>query len=162
MVEALGIVAQYFIASSPGHPMMKLSLEEALRRLRGTVNVMNNNPAKTTGPGAIKTGFIHFMKNKSLGYVTEGTYEGIAGRTVTVLGSKDKSQEYINRQGVDRMKKRKYYEAIGTKHFFDAYDLPVQGVISCMEHLRRSKGTQKIANYTFDEGRNGYVDSDSG
>lgn len=150
VLESLGIVTQYFIASSPGHPLMKLSLNAALQRLRGIQNVMSNNPAATTGPGALKTGFVYFMNNQSDGYVPEGRYEGVGGRTVTVLGSKKAPREYINREGVDRIKKRKYYEAVGTKHFFDSYDLPKISMISCMEHLVISNGTHKIANYTFD------------
>lgn len=159
-LEALGIPAQYFIASSPGHPLLKLSLEEGIHRLRETPNVMNNNPAITTGPGAYKTGFINFMNNNSSGYVTEGRYDSIGGRSVTVRGSKHNPWEYINRQGVDSVKKQRYYEAIGTKHFFDAFGLRKVGVISCMEHLRRSKGTHMIANYIFDGKR--YVDAESG
>jgi hypothetical protein len=157
VLESLGIFAQYFIASSPGHPLMKLSLDAAMQRLRATPNVMNNNPAPNTGPGALKTAFVYFMNNKTDGYVLEGKYEGIAGRTVTVLGSKEKSHEYINRQGVDRIKKKNYYHTIGTEHFFDAFDLPHISMISCMEHLIRSNGTHNVANYTFDGSK--YVDA---
>ena len=56
-----------------------------------------------------------------------------------------------------RPAKKKYYRAIGAKHFFEAYDLPETGKVSCEEHLRRSEGTDRIANYTHDGVR--YVES---
>ena len=130
---------------------MKLSLDAGIEKLRMGRNVMKNNPSKTTGPGAIKTGFIHFMKNESDGYIPSGRYDGIEGRSVTVIGSKDRHAEYIQREGVPRAKKYQYYKALGVSHFFDSYVLPDMGAVSCMDHLRRTEGTHKVANYAFDE-----------
>ena len=159
IIEGLGIMAQYFIASSPSHPLMKLSLDAAIKRLRSLGNVMKNNAAKTTGPGAFKIGFMNFTNNTSNGYIVEGKFDGVGGRTVTVVGNKARSREYINRDGLPRPIKIKYYEAIGTEHFSRSKSLPNQGSISCMEHLRRTMGTQKIASYTFDGHK--YVDGES-
>ncbi|OEU10318.1 hypothetical protein FRACYDRAFT_263847 [Fragilariopsis cylindrus CCMP1102] len=61
VVYIFGIMSQYFLASSVGHPLMAKMLEVGVERLKATVNVMVNNPAKATGPGACKVGFIHFM-----------------------------------------------------------------------------------------------------
>ena len=136
---------------------MKESLNAGIQKLRSTHNVMNNNPADTTGPGAIKRGFIHFMNNTSNGYIPAGIYSGLDGRNITVVGNKDNSREYVNRGGLSLRFKREYYGSIGTKHFFDSYDLPRTGRISCMQHLRMSNGTNRIANYTHDGAK--YVES---
>ena len=52
-IEQLGIMSQYFLASSLGHPLMAKMLEVGVERLKATVNVMVNNPAKATGPGML-------------------------------------------------------------------------------------------------------------
>jgi hypothetical protein len=157
VVESLGIFAQYFMASSTYHPLMKLALETGISGLRGIPNVMNTNPSKTTGPGALKIAFINFMRNTTNGYIERGKYVGIDERTITVLGSKGNPKEYVNREGLDQSKKAKYYRAVGIEHFFVAYDLPFKGAISCMDHLSITKGTHKVANYTFDGST--YVDA---
>ena len=138
---------------------MKLSLDVAIERLRAGKNVMKNNPSKTTGPGAIKMGFIHFMNNKSDGYIPSGKYIGIDGRSVTVIGTKDRHAEYIHREGVPRAQKYQYYKALGISHFFENNVLPDVGVVSCMEHLRRTEGTHNVANYLYDETTHTWIDS---
>lgn len=149
VIESLGIVSQFFIASSPHHPLMRLSLESGLRSLRGTVNVMRNNPAKTTGPAALKKGFITFMNGTSNGYITAGKYTGMNNKTVTAIGEKTNPKEYINRGGLDAGSKRQYYSAMGMQHFHDTNTLSSTGRISCMEHLNLTQGTNKVAKYSF-------------
>ena len=117
VLESLGILAQYFLASSPRHPLMKLTLEEALVRLRYTNNVMKNQPSTTTGPLALKVGFIKFLYNTTKGYIREGKYGGINGHTVTVRGSKYHPQDIIQREGLVGPKKTKYYRTLGIEHF---------------------------------------------
>ena len=54
-------------------------MRRAIRNLQQTVNVMINNPAGSTGPGALKIGFIDFQRAigvHSNGYVTQGIYYG--------------------------------------------------------------------------------------
>ena len=50
-VESLGILSQFFLASSFGHPLMAKMLEVGVQQLKGTRNVMKNFPAQNTGPG---------------------------------------------------------------------------------------------------------------
>lgn len=151
VLDSLGILAQYFLASSPRHPLMMLTLEEAQHRLRRTDNVMKNQPSMTTGPLALKVGFIKFMYNTTKGYILEGKYGGINGRTVTVKGSKYHPQDIIQREGLVGPKKTKYYRTLGIEHFHTtAQRYPKKGAISCAEHLKRTVGSNKVANYTFD------------
>jgi hypothetical protein len=156
VIEMLGIMGQYFIASSPGHPLMKLTLETGMDSLRNIPNVMRNNPARTTGPNALKVGFIKFMNGTTDGYIPAGIYVGIENRSVTVVGDKDRSREYIERSGLGEAQKSKYYKILGIEHFHENKRFPQAGRISCMEHLKMTNGTNKVANYTFNGSH--YVD----
>lgn len=120
-LEALGIPSQYFFAASPRHPVMFLSAKHALQALSFQDDIAHNNAAKTTGPGAFKAGFILFQQLAGIptnGYVTEGVYQGVHGRSVRVVGSKEFPREYIMREGVRGDKKRDYAQ-MGMTHFHD-------------------------------------------
>ena len=102
-LEKLGIPAQYWFAASPRHPVMYLSAKHSLQTMAFRDDISNNNAAKTTGPGAFKTGFILFQQLIGIetnGYVDEGTYTGAHNRTVRVVGSKANENEWIVREGV--------------------------------------------------------------
>jgi hypothetical protein len=147
VIEALGILSQFFMASSPSHPLMELELKQAMTRLRTTPNVMNNNPSVTTGLGALKVGYIKFMFDKSDGCIPAGTYFGVEERSVTAIGSKSLPREYIDRLGLGDGAKKRYYRAMEMDHFFVPYNLPYEGTISCLEHLKRTEGANYVANY---------------
>jgi hypothetical protein len=53
-----------------------------------------------------------------------------------------------------------YYEALGITHFIGARKaFPGKGAISCMKHLARTNGTDKVANYRFVEERKAYIEA---
>lgn len=117
-LEMLGIPAQYWFAASPRHPVMYLSAKHALQTMAFRDDISNNNAAKTTGPGAYKTGFILFQQFNGIdtnGYVDAGLYMGAHGRSVKVVGSKSNSNEWIIREGVKG--KGGNYEKMGMTHF---------------------------------------------
>lgn len=84
-VESLGTMSQYYFASSHHHPMLLHFLKDARRAVyHSDNNVMINNPAKMTGPGAVKRGMIEFMRaldpnTTTNGYLEEGIYVGALG-----------------------------------------------------------------------------------
>jgi hypothetical protein len=52
-----------------------------------------------------------------------------------------------------------YYKALGIAHFSGSRkEFPRKGSISCKEHLERTNGTDKVANYRFVENLNGYME----
>jgi len=117
-LEMLGIPAQYWFAASPRHPVMFLSAKHSLQTMAFRDDISNNNAAKTTGPGAFKTGFILFQQFVGIetnGYVEEGVYMGAHGRSVKVVGSKANSNEWIIREGVKG--KGGGYAQMGMTHF---------------------------------------------
>ena len=120
-LEKLGIPAQYWFAASPRHPVMYLSAKHSLQTMAFRDDISNNNAAKTTGPGAFKTGFILFQQLvgiDTIGYVDEGTYTGAHNRTVRVVGSKANENEWIVREGVRG--KGGDYSKMGMTRFHDA------------------------------------------
>lgn len=163
VVEKLGIMSQYFLASSIGHPLMRQMLESGIYKLKQTGNVMVNNAATTTGPNAVKVGFIKFMAEVGVetnGYIPAGIYVGSNNRSVTVIGRKDRSKEYVNRGGLGN-KKDEYYNAVGIRHFLSMRQGQGPNKISCKEHLKNTNGTDKVANYKYVPELGHYIDADN-
>jgi len=140
-LEGLGVMAQYFFASSPGHPLMVHALKEAIRMLSLTGNVMRNQSPFTTGPRALKNGFIFFMAEANVtttGYIPAGLYVGESNRTVRVVGNKDDPQEYVSRGGIRQHIKVQEYAKMNMTHFF-SHKTPVrnkeQKVVSCRMYM---------------------------
>ena len=71
---------------------------------------------------------------------------------MTVIGTKERSKDYIDRQGLSHSDKTIYYKALGITHFSALGKVfPKHGRISCNEHLERTNGTDKVANYHYVE-----------
>ena len=161
VVEKLGTMSQFFLASSPRHPLMIHALKHGIGSLRKTVNVMVNNPARTTGPGAIKNAFIASQAAVGIrtnGYVNAGTYESALDRAserrnVTVVGTKNKHKQYIDRGGLSHKDKQAYYSTANMSGYLSlSKKYPRPGRISCREHIRRQQlahngAYYEVANY---------------
>ena len=84
-VESTGTMSQYYMASSRHHPVLLHFLSSASRQLLRVPNVMVNNPAYNTGPGAVKRGSIGFLAGVNVssdGYLSEGVHRGGAGSSL--------------------------------------------------------------------------------
>jgi len=85
VMESLGIMSQFYMASSKHHPIMLQFLRKATNILYNKDNnVMVNYPPIATGPGAVKRGFIKFLRatnstTTSDGYEPAGIYDGGLG-----------------------------------------------------------------------------------
>mmetsp|Transcript_14031 Transcript_14031/g.21902 ORF Transcript_14031/g.21902 Transcript_14031/m.21902 type:complete len:434 (+) Transcript_14031:149-1450(+) len=146
-LEGSGVPTQFFMASSPYHPLMNYTLSWALRALRGTVNVINNNPAINTGPRALKNGIIEFLNDSGIdsdGYFDRGGTLGGGGsfhnRNVTIAGSKGNPDEFINRVGISQGKKLQQYELMNMTHFHNwksltAVDKKTRIRVSCEQYI---------------------------
>ena len=160
-VELLGIIGQYWLASSPGHPFLRHTMDDALSHLRASPNVMDNVPARTTGPGAAKRGFCFFRRAGvvdygSGGHLTNRTYVGEQNRSIRMIGSRERSHQYVSRSGLWRKAKGDYYRALNMTHF-NQWDtrtprrIPNDRLVSCEQHLIRTAGQPgKKANYVYD------------
>lgn len=161
VIEQLGIMSQYFLASSVGHPLMRQMLETGIYNLKQTNNVMVNNAATTTGPKAVKVGFIKFMAEvgvETTGYIPAGIYVGSNNRSVTVIGQANRSKDYVHRGGLGHKHKVEYYNAVQIRHFLSMRKGQGPNPISCKEHLKRTNGTDEVANYIYVPELGHYID----
>jgi mannosyltransferase OCH1-like enzyme len=104
-------LSQYFYAAKPRHPIMYMIVQHTLLRLLRLINASNQYVPFVTGPGDVKTAFLHFMsdqgihnepgenENKHLfDKIKEaGVYTGMDNWTVTVLGTASGSNQYVAR-----------------------------------------------------------------
>lgn len=140
VLEGLGIIAQYFLASSPRHPFLYFVLQDALMALQTLPDYGVNKPHLTTGPHAIKVGFIEWMKNAQVntdGYIEAGTYVGPHKRSIRVVGHKQRENEWVVRFGLKT--KKEDYAAMNMSHFF-AQRKPQR--VSCLLHMLNVKGNE--------------------
>mmetsp|Transcript_73187 Transcript_73187/g.203002 ORF Transcript_73187/g.203002 Transcript_73187/m.203002 type:complete len:427 (-) Transcript_73187:361-1641(-) len=169
VLEQLGIVAQYFLASSPAHPYMRYTMDDALDHLRQTRNVMKVNAPRTTGPGAIKRGLCLFLeaagKDGGTGYITAGRYVGAENRSVTIVGNKNFSKQYIDRGGLGPAK-MKYYREANIAHFSSQRSYPFHPTaVGCNEHVMRTRergDLGKVASYKFSREDGRYIEAGKG
>jgi len=126
-VEQLGIMSQYFFASSSHHPLLLEILNQAMLKLAVITNVMVNVPHQNTGPGAVKMGFIVFQNNVGSitnGYIPAGIYEGALdehGSLITERALDNKSLYFMNNatdissRNTTNKQERRYVTVVGHK-----------------------------------------------
>mmetsp|Transcript_19687 Transcript_19687/g.28971 ORF Transcript_19687/g.28971 Transcript_19687/m.28971 type:complete len:337 (-) Transcript_19687:176-1186(-) len=115
LVESGGFPSQYFIAASPKHPLMYLAVHQTLHRLMSVDSVLKQYVPFVTGPGALKSAFIAFTRNKSDGYPTAGNYDGLGDRNVTIAASRGTGRQYVCRDCVEG--KQDGYNQMNMSHF---------------------------------------------
>jgi hypothetical protein len=134
------------MSASPKHPLIYATLTHLLQRLLAVENIRKQYVPYVTGPGAIKSGMMIFMKdddkNHTFDKVKKGKYVGVVGRSVTVEGTRGHSQEFVKRESVTGIHKKGGYAAMGMSHFSKS-DIHAPSS-SCYEHLY--KETKKLLN----------------
>jgi hypothetical protein len=136
VIEQLGIMSQYFMASSPRHPFLHLCVSRLLTRLLEVESVGTQYVPFVSGPGTTKSAMILFMRDKGLGKVPAGHYVGLHNRSVTVVGTRQTGNQWVIRESVGGQAKRKGYAEMGMKHFSQSKGLPQAFVKeSCHAHL---------------------------
>eukprot|EP00977_Amphora_coffeiformis_P018002 scaffold6073_cov169-Amphora_coffeaeformis.AAC.1 len=133
-------MSQYFMAAKPKHPYFYLLAKYTITRLLSLDNVNAYDPAKLTGPGAVKMAMVHFMnkpnvqrldrpdlKHENFQRLVAGTYRGMTNNaTVTVVGTKEQQKMiYVIRDVILRRKKKK--GSLVREHEHDAFSHNAQG-----------------------------------
>ncbi|KAG7342747.1 glycosyltransferase sugar-binding protein containing DXD motif [Nitzschia inconspicua] len=142
-VERIGVLSQYFMAASPKHPIMFLAVQQVFARLMDTDSIGHQYVPYVTGPGALKTAFIRFMGETSGGIVSSGIYTSPTNRSLTVVGKRRSNNQYIRRESLNAMDKKRGYELMGMKHFSRAGDPKLN--TSCYLHLYHVANSEKDA-----------------
>jgi hypothetical protein len=140
------MLSQYFMAVSPGHPLLYLTIQLCLSNLLLLQDTMANNPVKVTGPAVLRQAIIMFCTqggypspydNESL-QLQAGHYRGVGQRSVTVQGTAQDSDHLVIREGTGLRKKLMLYQLMNMTHFTEQRSL---SHISCARHIwdRRDK-----------------------
>ena len=119
-VESLGIMSQFFMASSPRHPFLHLCVSILLTRLMDTDNVSTQYVPFVTGPGTTKNAMLRFMRDTEKTKYQKtpaGHYVGLQNRSVTVVGGRASGQQWVVRESIRRGVKLEGYAQMGMEHF---------------------------------------------
>jgi hypothetical protein len=122
VVERIGVLSQYFMAASPRHPLLYLSVLQVFHRLLEVDSVGGQYVPYVTGPGALKNAFIRFMGGSADGYVEAGRYVGHENRSVTVVGARRTGDDFVRRNPMRPKVKGNGYALMGMKHFSSAQE----------------------------------------
>ena len=116
----MGIMSQYFMASSPRHPFLHLCVSTLLARLLSAEVVGTQYVPFVTGPGTTKNAMIQFMRDTTTNKYQKtpaGHYVGLNNRSVTVVGHRSRGGHWVARESIRRRDKLKGYAQMGMKHF---------------------------------------------
>jgi mannosyltransferase OCH1-like enzyme len=150
VVEQGGWLSQYFMAATPHHPLMYLLVHKIIQRVYALNDVDGQYVPRSTGPGALKYSFIAFMgdqgpnifegfgdcnkgRNYRYGTVTEGLYTGWDNSTVTVVGNRKNSSEYVIRENIER--KVVSYHHMNMTHFREKKKRTQTEIESCFRRI---------------------------
>jgi mannosyltransferase OCH1-like enzyme len=128
VVEFISLLSQYFIAVSPRHPVMYYAIQHTLRNLLWAKDTGAVHAPTMTGPHALHEAYRSFRADAGARVpafvpqskpVKAGTFAGTYNRTVTALGTSDKSNAYVQREILSRTRKQAEYDRMSMKHFSD-------------------------------------------
>jgi Glycosyltransferase sugar-binding region containing DXD motif len=136
VVEHYRMLSQYFMASSPKHPVMWYAVQQSVANLLQAKDTGLTAVAMKTGPHALHNAFALFMKDAGVqvGHsqsksIRAGVYVGTRNRSITVAGDGDNSDEIVERDVFHGTKKR-HYRKMNMTHFRD--DLKQSSNRSCL------------------------------
>jgi mannosyltransferase OCH1-like enzyme len=143
VVELYGMLSQYFMVSSPSHPLMWYAVQHSLANLLQERDTGRTAVAMKTGPHALHNAFALFRQDVGarVGHsqsksIEAGVYAGTRNRSVTVHGVASNSNELVIRDVLQGTKKAQYRK-MNMTHFRDDYKINTNR--SCLgliyEHL---------------------------
>lgn len=132
VVEKIGVMSQYFMAATPKHPFLHIAITHTFERLLEVSDIGDQYVPFVTGPGAIKTAMMKFLKDDTKEKVGAGTYTGVDGWTIRVDGNRVNTNKWVQRESVSGIHKKGGYAAMGMKHFGSDKG---SSHLSCVEHL---------------------------
>jgi hypothetical protein len=163
VVEEAGYLSQYFMASTPGHGLLKLYVEHCIRRLLELTDVDAQYVPFVTGPGALKAAFAEFLAhqqpppphhattttttamNTPGGKVKAGVYTGGYHHytdnnkttwTVTVAGKRSAPNAIVRRNVI--YKKRNLYPHMNMTHFSRSAATSNHTNETCLDRIYRT------------------------
>jgi Glycosyltransferase sugar-binding region containing DXD motif len=127
VVELYGMLSQYFMVSSPKHPLMWYAVRHSLANLVQERDTGRIAVAMKTGPHALHNAFALFRQDVGAEVphsqsrsIRAGVYAGTRNRSITVHGVAENSNELVVRDVFHGTKKR-HYKMMNMTHFRDDY-----------------------------------------
>jgi hypothetical protein len=126
VVEQYHILSQWFMAVSPGHPLMFYAVQSTLQNLLEAEDTLKIGAHVKSGPHALHAAFVAFRRDANVlvdplgtGFkpVWSGKFMGTNNRTITVVGKGENENEYVKRMAVDAFTKTRDYRRMGMTHF---------------------------------------------
>jgi hypothetical protein len=134
VIEHYNLLSQYFMATSPKHPLMFYSIQKSLFNLLAADDTGKFNAALETGPHALHMAFRVFMKDVGVIVsdaryrskpVMAGLFFGTNNRSARAVGLGGKfSNQYVIREQIGRRQKVKDYKKMGMTHNQDDMNTP--------------------------------------
>jgi mannosyltransferase OCH1-like enzyme len=125
VVENFNLLSQYFMSSSPKHPLMYYSLQRSLFKLLEATDTGKFNAALLTGPHALHAGFTQFMKDAGVKVrepmfepVSAGLFVGTNNRSARAIGKggRKESNQYVVREEIGPRAKMADYKKMNMTH----------------------------------------------
>jgi hypothetical protein len=124
VVETYHLLSQYFMSSSPKHPMLYYTIQRSLLNLLNADDTGRVNAAFKTGPHALHSGFTQFMQDVDVKVgavnkkpVNASIYVGTNNRSVTAIGLGGKqSNGYVIREVISDGEKAVLYNKMNMTH----------------------------------------------
>jgi hypothetical protein len=118
--ESDGILEPFFLAAKPKHPLMYLTVLNALQKLTSITSSTADDPIDVgaiTGRQALQGGLLTFLrwrKNNMPKTISEGTYVGVRNATITVLSAQKAQGTLVKHASIiSPENKRNGYQAMG-------------------------------------------------
>jgi mannosyltransferase OCH1-like enzyme len=125
VVESYYLLSQYFMSSSPKHPLMYYSLQTSLFKLLEAADTGRFNAALQTGPHALHAGFTQFMKDAGVEIrkprfepVSAGLFVGTNNRSTRAVGKggRKESNQFVVREEIGPRAKMADYKKMNMTH----------------------------------------------
>ena len=147
--ERSGILSQYFMATTPRHPLIYLLVHHMMNKLLALNDVGSQTVSVVTGPGALRHAFCGFVGGQGANHKPytwpkdwcwnpeSKLWRGLDNYTVRLAGSEDDPDDLVARDIIPD--KNEIYKRMNMTYF---RDLPKHGPIaeSCFQRLYRRLG----------------------
>jgi hypothetical protein len=140
VIEQYHLLSQWFMAISPRHPLMYYAIQQSLSNLLRATDMGRISAPLITGPHALHAAYVQFRRDIDPTVdrnqpVSAGHYVGTRNRTITVVGTADQENQYVQRDVLGVLKKKEYRK-MDMNHFSD--DRPQSQGVSCMATMLHS------------------------
>jgi len=126
VMEKHHTLGQWFMAASPRHPIMFYAVQMTLLDLLEEDDVTGNSRHSKSGSETLHAAFTRFRGDvdvmvdpigEGMKPLWSGVFDGPLNRSITVVGTSDNEDEYVQRTAIDALTRKRDYIRMGMSHF---------------------------------------------